>query len=260
MLDHQLNPRKTKRFRYAFDAQLISPLAPTLKKTLNRMLIFMVLGLLGLSWVPIQRTLNASKKDLHRAKQEVFFNRLQAKRQAVQKLHRIISAYETGLDPSSQWQLAALINELGQEYQLDPYFILAVIRTESFFYNDARSIADARGLMQILPGVGAELSAQLGIPYQPNATLFNPLANVQLGTFFLAELIKRFKGNVEQALLGYNRGPNGVQKALAQGDEVPSHYARRVFDNYERLNWMRKRPLESVSLEVATPAILARVN
>ncbi len=86
----------------------------------------------------------------------------------------------------------------------DPYLLLSVARQESSFNPFARSPANARGLMQILPSTARLLSGRRG------TNLYSPENSVLLGAQYMAQLISRF-GSVEKALAAYNAGPNRVE-------------------------------------------------
>jgi soluble lytic murein transglycosylase len=110
--------------------------------------------------------------------------------------------------PRGYWKY---VEKYSKMYGLDPYLIYAVIREESRFKSRALSRSWAHGLMQIIPGTGRNLSRILGIRYS-RWKLYNPRVNIQMGTYYLANLIKRFDGNVSLALAGYNGGPVRVKK------------------------------------------------
>ncbi|MEG0914856.1 MAG: lytic transglycosylase domain-containing protein, partial [Christensenellaceae bacterium] len=56
-----------------------------------------------------------------------------------------------------------LIVEYAQKYDLDPYFVAAIIHTESGYDKDAVSSAGAVGLMQIMPETADWIAGQLDI-------------------------------------------------------------------------------------------------
>lgn len=87
---------------------------------------------------------------------------------------------------------------------LDPNLLLAVARQESAFNPRARSIANARGLLQILPRTGRRFKKRLN--------LYDPAMNVEVGSRYLYELLKRLNGNIPLALASYNAGPERVSK------------------------------------------------
>ncbi len=103
---------------------------------------------------------------------------------------------------------------------VDPNLILAVIRQESAFNESARSKANARGLMQVLPSTGRLLARQAGIPQYTAAKLHEPETNIALGTRYLAECLQRYGGRVELALAAYNAGDNRVDHWLQEFGNV----------------------------------------
>jgi soluble lytic murein transglycosylase len=110
------------------------------------------------------------------------------------------------------------VEKYAKMYGLDPYLVYAVIREESRFKERALSRSWAHGLMQIIPSTGRKLSNLLGIRYS-RWKLYEPRVNIQMGTYYLANLIKRFDGNVALALAGYNGGPVRVRRWLKQYKE-----------------------------------------
>ena len=71
-----------------------------------------------------------------------------------------------------------------QGVKLDPYLVAAVVREESSYYPRAVSRAGARGLMQLMPTTARLLA--------PAGDLDDPAFNIQLGTRFLASLLREF--------------------------------------------------------------------
>src|SRR5690606_37784651 len=68
---------------------------------------------------------------------------------------------------------ADLIQREARKNGLDPAWVAAEIRAESVFNPDARSPADARGLMQVLPSTGAAVARRLGLPWGGAASLYD---------------------------------------------------------------------------------------
>ena len=85
-------------------------------------------------------------------------------------------------------------------------FTLAITRQESSFDPRARSHANARGMMQFLPGTGRAVARQLGLPYSDDR-LWDPDFNMTLGSFHLGDLTNRFGGSMLLTTIGYNAGP-----------------------------------------------------
>jgi soluble lytic murein transglycosylase len=95
---------------------------------------------------------------------------------------------------------------------LDPNLILGLIRQESAFNTRARSRANARGLMQVLPSTGRGLARQAGVRRFTAAKLYDPETNIALGARYFASLLRRQNGKVELALAAYNAGATRVER------------------------------------------------
>jgi len=89
---------------------------------------------------------------------------------------------------------------------VDPVIVLSLIRQESAFDPMARSVADARGLMQLLPSTAARWLANA------RQELYDPSANVRTGVKYMETLFKRYDGNVEHVLAAYNAGLRNLDK------------------------------------------------
>jgi soluble lytic murein transglycosylase len=104
---------------------------------------------------------------------------------------------------------AAFPSEIGEaaaRIGADPYFLLAVMRRESLFRPEARSVAGAVGLLQLLPATARRAATVLGRPPLRDEDLTVPATAIDLGSWYLAELLGRF-GDVAVALAAYNAGP-----------------------------------------------------
>jgi soluble lytic murein transglycosylase len=99
---------------------------------------------------------------------------------------------------------------------LDPAWVAGETRAESAFMPNARSGADARGLMQLLPGTGALTAKRLGMSWQGGESLFDPSTNIILGTAYLRQMVDHFGGFPYLAIAAYNAGPAPVERWQAQ--------------------------------------------
>ncbi|MGV8943903.1 transglycosylase SLT domain-containing protein [Thermomonas sp.] len=99
---------------------------------------------------------------------------------------------------------------------LDPAWIAAEIRAESVFDPNARSSADARGLMQVLPGTGAAVAARIGMPWTGGESLYDADTNITLGTAYLRQLMDKYGGKPYQVIAGYNAGPAPLNRWTSQ--------------------------------------------
>ena len=80
----------------------------------------------------------------------------------------------------------------------------------------ARSSADARGLMQIMPFTGKDLARNLRIKDYTLDRLFEPLLNIRFGMSYLSWYLKKFEGVKEHTLAAYNGGPTNVRRWLGR--------------------------------------------
>ncbi len=115
--------------------------------------------------------------------------------------------------PAGTFPYADCFNKSATAHGLPESLLLAVARGESDFDPQARSSADAYGLMQIL---WPQTARHLGI--QSLVELTDPCTNVDAGARYLKELLGRYQGNLHRALAAYNYGPGRVPTS---GGRVP---------------------------------------
>ncbi len=112
---------------------------------------------------------------------------------------------------------------------LDPFLMAALIRQESEFNPTVVSRANARGLTQIMPSTGRELSRRLKIAPYTTAKLFEPGMNLQLGTFYLKSIADGLGGRWEAALAAYNAGLSRAHSWLSWGEfREPAEFIETV--------------------------------
>ncbi len=140
----------------------------------------------------------------------------------------------TGLTDAEVDRLAQTIVVEARRYHFDPQLVLAVIHVESRFDVYAVSPKDALGLMQLLPSTGEWLAPIVGVEWHGPQTLFDPIANVQLGVAYLRQLTDRYNGSVRTALLAYNWGPGRIDQVVAAGGPLPREYSQLVLAAYDR--------------------------
>jgi soluble lytic murein transglycosylase len=151
------------------------------------------------------------------------------------------------LFPLDYWDL---IRRHSAEHGLDPYLIAALMAQESTFDPDIKSVANAVGLMQVLPSTGRRYARRIGIRRFSPSMLTNPQINVRLGTAIFSDLVER-NGGVHLALASYNAGENAVARWRAERpgierdefiDDIPypetQNYVKRILgtaEDYRRL-------------------------
>lgn len=112
-------------------------------------------------------------------------------------------------------EYAPLVETRARERQLDPSWVLGLMRSESAMAEDAISPAGARGLMQVMPQTAQKVARRHSINYTDKQQLLQAGENIELGTFYLKELYDKFSGNPVLATGAYNAGPNAVERWLA---------------------------------------------
>lgn len=96
-----------------------------------------------------------------------------------------------------------IIKEASETHGVDKNIIKAVILAESAGKEDAISSANAKGLMQLIDATADYLGVR---------NVWNPKENIFGGTKYLAELLRKYDGDLKLALAGYNAGPGNVDK------------------------------------------------
>ncbi len=114
------------------------------------------------------------------------------------------------------WQAAfptpfsQLIAERADAETVAPELLLGLVREESGFVPTARSHCGALGLMQLMPVTARSLARAEGAPLADLNELYEPRRNVELGSHYLGQLLRRFDGNRAAAAAAYNGGPSRV--------------------------------------------------
>ncbi len=133
------------------------------------------------------------------------------------------------------YDLVRVAHQAGNELQLDPLLIIAVIAVESLFNPIAESVAGAKGLMQIIPKYHSDKLQEFG----GEQAVYDPAANIQVGAQILKEYL-RLTGNLGSALQMY---------AGALGD-TEDGYTRKVLNEKVRL----QQALSSQTVARTAPA------
>lgn len=136
-----------------------------------------------------------------------------------------------GLGLPLRRQLVHAIYEEASRAGYDPLLVLAVIKVESEFEEDAVSEKGARGLMQIKPSTLHFIAQKEGLRLTREEVAGDPALAVRLGIRLLRELHDRFR-DLDLALMAYNAGPARIEKALKENEverlERLRGYPRRV--------------------------------
>lgn len=143
------------------------------------------------------------------------------------------------------------VEEAARKTGLDASLLLAVIREESLFDPDARSIAGALGLMQLMPQTAQRVAQSAGIPYKSADDIYQPRTNIMLGAAYLKSLVAEF-GGIPYAIAAYNAGEEVVRDWIRTGaygavdefiEDIPyyetQNYTKKVLTSYFQYLRMR---------------------
>lgn len=129
------------------------------------------------------------------------------------------------------------VKKYAKLYGVEEELVYSIIKQESLFESNVISRAAAYGLMQIIMPTAKTLDENV-----TEAMLLNPDENIRLGTKYLSQLDKMFKGNISHIAAGYNGGPGNAKKwpKDKNGDliieKIPfaetKKYVEKVLNNY----------------------------
>ncbi|HEY0544697.1 MAG TPA: tetratricopeptide repeat protein [Pyrinomonadaceae bacterium] len=124
---------------------------------------------------------------------------------------------------------AKTINEYAQPRGVDSRFILSIMRQESRFRADAKSVSAARGLMQFIPATANTIASQLGKQSFRQDDLYNPRAAILFGSQYLGNLFKLFPNMPQAVAASYNGGEDNVARWVARArSNDPDRYVPEI--------------------------------
>lgn len=114
---------------------------------------------------------------------------------------------------------------------VDPFLVAGLIREESLYSARVVSPVGAVGLMQLMPATAKKVARQLGLQNPGNNAegLYVPEHNIQLGTYYLGQLLNEFQDNIVYSVAAYNAGPQAVKRWIAQyGQRDPDEFVELI--------------------------------
>ena len=156
-----------------------------------------------------------------------------------------------------------IIEDLSERYKIDPFLVLSVVREESRFDPEVKSIAGAIGLMQLMPQTAFRLDGKLKLGIKSTHQIVDVKNNLHIGICYLSNLVKEF-GSYTYAIAAYNAGEEIVKMWLQKRnyksvdefiEDIPynetRNYVKRVistFFEYKRF-FSTKDDVIEISLE-----------
>ena len=130
-----------------------------------------------------------------------------------------------------------------KEIQLDPAYVYGLIRQESRFIMDAKSVVGAAGLMQVMPATAKWTAKKIGMTNFQAHQITDQEINVAIGTGYLKLVLDDFDGSLPLAAAAYNAGPSRsrnwrkgpVLEAAIWAENIPFNetrdYVKKVLSN-----------------------------
>lgn len=147
---------------------------------------------------------------------------------------------------------------------LDLAWMYGLIRSESAFWEDARSPAGALGLMQVMPRTGAQTASKIGMKNFNSNQLLKAEYNIPIGSQYLKMMYDDFNGNMILATAAYNAGPHRVKSWLPKTgciepdvwiENIPFYetrdYVKRVLSYASIYDWRLEGERKPLSARMA---------
>lgn len=146
--------------------------------------------------------------------------------------YQTYQAYQNGQNNQNQLMISHSkqsisnkIDAIARYYGLDPVLVQMIVKQESGFNPNARSNANAMGLMQMIPSTARRFG--VNNPYDPDESLHG-------GCRYFVWLLRRYNGRLDLALAGYNAGEGAVER---HGYKIPPYketqgYVRAITNGY----------------------------
>ena len=138
------------------------------------------------------------------------------------------------------------VEKYSEEYGVDKFLILAIIKNESNFKPNIDSHMGAIGLMQLMESTAMEISNEIHDEEIIKEELYDPEMNIKIGTKYFSYLVKHYNGNEALALAAYNAGMGNVDKWIEEGiikengsdlENIPyketNNYVRKILRDYK---------------------------
>ncbi|MCB1464934.1 MAG: transglycosylase SLT domain-containing protein [Nitratireductor sp.] len=117
----------------------------------------------------------------------------------------------------------------------------AIARQESAFNVSAVSPANAKGLLQLLPGTAKMMAKKTGLKYSSKKLVTDPAYNATLGSAYLSEQLDTFGNSYILTFAGYNAGPGRVKEWIGTYGDPRGKPIEEVVDWVERIPFTETR-------------------
>lgn len=141
--------------------------------------------------------------------------------------------------PAAYWDMVCTQSKRNR---LDPLLLMALIHQESLHDPYALSVADARGLTQVIPSTGRGIASALGQQDFTPDDLYRPAVAIEFGARYLGDQLKKFGGDPFLAVAAYNAGPGPVPRWAVSDPDLfveridyaqTRDYVRQIYVHYD---------------------------
>lgn len=162
---------------------------------------------------------------------------------------------------------SVLLDQVSRDWQVEPEFLLAIMRQESAFNPAAVSTAGAQGLMQMMPALAGQISKEWKYdPYFSKQTLFFANENLKFSAYHIHQLRTQMPHPALMAA-AYNAGAKRVSGWWKRGSGLPldvfielipvnetRNYVKLVLRNYVYYKLLRNRRFRPEDLAALLPS------
>lgn len=112
---------------------------------------------------------------------------------------------------------------------IDPRFVLAIMKQESSFRPGVKSPSAARGLMQLVIDTAMKYNKKAGYSSLQPDDLYDPKTNLAIACEYIADLKTQFGGLLEPVAASYNGGEDNAERWLNRSNpKDPAIFAAEV--------------------------------
>ena len=131
-------------------------------------------------------------------------------------------------------QYIETVEQYADEFGIDKYLLLSIIKTESGFDPHAVSTADAIGLTQIteqtFEWIKLKLCPKEDLVFED---LFTPEVSIRFGAYYISRCLERYSGHIDTAAAAYHSGWGTVDQLLQENEtEFLTEFPYTQMGNY----------------------------
>ena len=163
----------------------------------------------------------------------IIYTNIAKKEQITKQIIEHLKNENINIEDDTARTISRIVYEESINYGLDYRLILALMKIESNFKDDAVSSMGARGLLQVKPSVAKYIAQDAGIRWDGHRTLDEPDSNIKIGIHFFSQLLRDFK-NINLALKAYNMGPTRVKELSQNNTQASRGFPGLVMNEYRK--------------------------